>query len=261
VQATLTYRFAEPVLVASRMDFSIDPDTGRWRGTPLDHAAHLLTELAQQHAVDLLATRELTAALANGLAEVRERMSAGLEEDRRLPAMGIAIVDVRVVAIRPEADLERALQTPTREEVQQSADRATYERRALAVERERAIGENELQSKIELAIREERLVEQHGANERRRATEQAAAARISTDAEAEQIRINARAQADHTRLVGRAEADMEAARVAVLADLDQLVLLAIVLRDVAGQLPEIGTLNVTPDLLTNALAQLTRRAA
>jgi regulator of protease activity HflC (stomatin/prohibitin superfamily) len=129
------------------------------------------------------------------------------------------------------------------------------------VERERAISENELQSKIELAIREERLVEQRGANERRRATEQAASARIKSDSEAEQMRINARAKADHTRLVGTAEAEMDAARVAVLADLDQPVLLSIALRDLAGQLPMIGTLNLTPDLLTNALAQLTGKAA
>jgi regulator of protease activity HflC (stomatin/prohibitin superfamily) len=261
VQATLTFRFTEPALVASRMDFSIDPDTGRLRATLLDHAAQLLTELAQQHAMDLIAARELTATLANGLADIRERMRAGLAADQRLPETGIVIVDVRVVAIRPEADLERALQTPTREEIQQAADRATYERRALAVERERAISENELQSKIELAIREERLVEQRGANERRRATEQAASARIKSDSEAEQMRINARAKADHTRLVGTAEAEMDAARVAVLADLDQPVLLSIALRDLAGQLPMIGTLNLTPDLITNALAQLTGKAA
>jgi hypothetical protein len=54
---------------------------------------------------------------------------------------------------------------------------------------------------------------------------------------------------------------MEAARVAVLADIDQSVLLAIVLRDLAGQLPQIGTLNMTPDLLTNALSRLTGKAA
>ncbi len=39
----------------------------------------------------------------------------------------------------------------TREAVQQDADRATYERRADAVHRERAIAENELANQIELA--------------------------------------------------------------------------------------------------------------
>ena len=91
---------------------------------------------------------------------------------------------MRVVAIRPEPEVEKALQTPTREQVQQDADRATYERRALAVERERAISENEMQSQIELARREEELVGQRGANARRQAEEAAAADRIAIEAEA-----------------------------------------------------------------------------
>ena len=57
--------------------------------------------------------------------------------------------------------------------MQQEADRATFERRAVAVERERAIGENELQTQIELARREEQLVAQRGANARREAEEEA----------------------------------------------------------------------------------------
>ena len=260
VQATVTYRFAQPALAASRIDFSVDGSTGRWQASPLDQVAHLLTELAQQHALDLIATMPLADALASGLSAVRDRMRAGLTDDTRLGEVGIAVADVRVVAIRPDADLERALQTPTREQIQQDADKATYERRALAVERERAISENELQSQIELAIREERLVEQRGVNERRRATEHAAAARITADADAELTRVTAQADADRTRLVGAAEAEAEAARVAVAADLDRRVLLALALRELAGQLPKIGTVNLTPDLLTGALAQLTARA-
>ena len=80
----------------------------------------------------------LTQALTNGLAVVAERIAAGLAGDPRLSQTGISIVDVHVAAIRPETDVERALQTPTREGIQQEADRATFERRALAVERERA---------------------------------------------------------------------------------------------------------------------------
>src|SRR5664279_5642944 len=48
VQATVTYRFDDPSLVATRLDFSLDPDLGSWRATPLEQVAHLLTELAQQ---------------------------------------------------------------------------------------------------------------------------------------------------------------------------------------------------------------------
>jgi regulator of protease activity HflC (stomatin/prohibitin superfamily) len=246
VQATVTWRVVEPERAAGRLDFGIDPDTGRWRGTPLEQLGGLLTGLAQQHALDLLAGLPLQTAITDGMTLARERLTAGLAADERVTGTGIAVVGVRVVAVRPEPDVERALQTPAREQVQQDADKATFERRALAVERERAIGENELQSQIELAVREERLVAQRGANERRRAEEAAEADRIA-----------AAAQAGRARVIGATEAGAEAARVAVWRELDQATVLALAARDLAGNLPGIGTLNITPDLLTGALARLT----
>jgi hypothetical protein len=254
VQATVGYRFADPELAARRLDFSIDPGTGVPRGTPLDQVALLLTELAQSHALDVLAAMPLAEALATGLRVVRSRVAEGLSRDPRLPDVGLAVVSVRVLALRPPPDLERALQTPARELVQGEADRATYERRALAVERERAIGENELQSRIELAVRAEQLVAQEGANERRRAVEAAAAEQIAAEASARRDRLRAAATADGTRLIGAAEAEAEQARAAAYADVDPRVLLVLALRELAPHLPEIGSVTLTPDLVTGALA-------
>ena len=39
VQATVTYRFSDPGAAAGRLDFSIDPYRGSWRGQPLDQVA------------------------------------------------------------------------------------------------------------------------------------------------------------------------------------------------------------------------------
>lgn len=257
VQASVTYRVTDPAVAAGRLDFSIDPDTGRWRSTPLEQIAGLLAQLAQQHALELLAGLTLPDALAAGLSSVRDRIAAGLAGDPRPRDTGIAILGVRVVAVRPEPEVERALQTPTREEVQQEADRATYGRRALAVERERAIAENELQSQIELAVREERLVTQRGQNERRQAEESAAAERVSADAQAGRERVLAASRADVIRLVGAADGDAEQARLAAYRELDPMILLGLALRELAGNLPDIGTLHLSPDLVTTAMAALT----
>ncbi|MFF1546513.1 SPFH domain-containing protein [Streptomyces sp. NPDC058291] len=214
VQATVTYRISDPALAAARLDFSIDPDTGIWRGAPLEQLGTLLTETAQQHALDVLARTSLSSALVDGVTAVRERVAAGLAAEPRLPATGIEIVAVRVVALRPEPEVERALRTPAREQIQQEADRATYERRAVAVERERTIAENELASQIELARREEQLVEQRGTNTRREAEENAAADKVRAEAEA--TRSVRMAEAEAARSVKLTEA--EAARQVRLAD-------------------------------------------
>jgi regulator of protease activity HflC (stomatin/prohibitin superfamily) len=271
VQATVTYRIADPGTAAARVDFSVEPDTGVWRGNPLDQIASLLTELAQQPALDLIATLPMAEAIARAVGPIRDRVAATLagpgSESARLDETGIAVVGVRVVAVRPETEVERALQTPARESVQMEADRARYERRATAVERERAIAENELQSKIELAKRTEQLVAQEGANARRQAEEAAAAARVQVAAEAEQTgmrtvaeaereRTLGESRADATRAVGTAEAEAERARVAAYADLAPATLLALAARELAGGLPEIGQLTVTPDVLTGLVAKL-----
>ncbi|MEU4656018.1 SPFH domain-containing protein [Streptomyces sp. NPDC023723] len=267
VQATVTYRIGDPALAAARLDFSVDPDTGAWRGAPLEQLGTLLTETAQQHALDVLARTALSAALVDGVSAVRDRVAAGLGAEPRLPATGIEVVTVRVMAVRPEAEVERALRTPARELIQQEADRATYERRAVAVERERAIAENELASQIELARREEQLVEQRGANTRREAEEAAAADQVRAraeaartvglaEAEAARAVALARAEAQAAREVGAARAEAQAAWLRVHGDVDVATLHALTGTRLAENLPHIDSLTVSPDVLTGLLARL-----
>ncbi|WP_326812649.1 SPFH domain-containing protein [Streptomyces scopuliridis] len=258
VQSTVTYRISEPAIAAARLDFSIDPDTGAWRGAPLEQLATLLTETAQQHALAVLARTPLSAALADGVAAVRERISEGLATEPRLPATGIEVVAVRVVAIRPEPEVERALRTPARELIQQEADRATYERRAVAVERERTIAENELASRIELARREEQLVEQHGANARREAEESAAADAVRAEAEALRTVRLARAEAEAARETGEARAGAQSAWLRVHAETDAATLHALAATRLAENLPHIESVTLSPDVLTGLLARLGR---
>lgn len=260
VQATLTYRIADPDLASSRIDFSVDPDTGAWRTMPLDQVAGLLTEIVQQQSLALLAAMPLTRALVTGVETLRSTVGGSVSGDVRLAETGIEVVALRVVAIRPEPEVEKALRTPAREQVQQEADRATYERRAVAVERERAISENELQSKIELARREEQLVTQRGANSRREAEEQAAAGQIGAEAQARRTLTLAEGEAEATRTRGEADAAAESALLAARRDLPETVLWTEALRELSGRLPDIDHLVLTPDLLSSLLARMSRSA-
>lgn len=261
VQATVNYRVVDPALATTRIDFGVNPKTGAWNGTPLETLGGLLTELAQQPAVERLALMTMRDALATGIGPVRTEIAGALADDTRLAERGIAVTDVRVVAIRTDAELERAMQTETREQVQQEADRATYERRALAVERERAIAENELQNQIELARREEELVGQRGQNDRKRATEQAAAEAIATEAQAAQRRLFAETEAAATRVLGEAAAEAETARYAAYRDVETAVILGLAAQELAKNLPNIDNLTITPDLLMPLITRFSGGAA
>jgi len=99
-------------------------------------------------------------------------------------------------------------------------------------------------------------VTQRGTNSRREAEEAAAATEIATDAEALRTRTLAEAGAESIRLTGTAEGDAEAARVAAYRDLPEAIMLGLAAKELAGNLPKIETLVLTPDLLTKALAEL-----
>jgi regulator of protease activity HflC (stomatin/prohibitin superfamily) len=261
VQASVTFRVVDPATACARIDFSVDPATGHWRGTPLEQVGGLLAETAQQQVLGLIARSPLASVLADGLGQVRDQIQRGLTVDARLAETGIAVIGVRVVAIRPEPEMEKALRTPARELAQQDADKATFERRALAVERERAIAENEMQNQIELAKREEQLVAQRGANACRQAEDTAAASQIETEAQASRELRLAQAGAEATRAIGAAEAANEVARLAAYDGLPQATLLALAVKELAGNLPRIGNLVLTPDLLAPVLAGLAGNAA
>jgi regulator of protease activity HflC (stomatin/prohibitin superfamily) len=237
VQGAISFRVGDPKRLADRVDFTVDLRSGCWREAPLEQVAALLSQLAQQFVIDELARHGLQQALARGVAPLRERISAGLADEPALPELGLEVVAVRVAAIAPASDVEKALRQPTRETLQQAADEATFARRALAVEKDRAIGENELQNRIELARGEQQLVEQDGANQRLRSQE----------------------EADTHELVESARLRLERERAEIQGAMPPAVLLALALRELAGQLGPIDHLTITPDLPAPLLERLGER--
>jgi regulator of protease activity HflC (stomatin/prohibitin superfamily) len=260
-QGVITLRLVQPETVAERIDFTIDLASGAYRRQPLEKLTLVVTQLAQQHAWAWISRTSLREVLSAGPHEIRDRVRGGLASDEGLTAMGVEIVSVRVSSVRPVADVERALETPARERLQQEADQATFERRALAVEKERAIAEAELQNQIELATREEQLIAQRGQNERRRVTDAADAQRIDAESRAARTAIESAAKADAIRKVDGAGVEAEQARMAIYRELPPSVLLGLAARELAGKLQRIDHLNVTPDLLGAQLSDLLEAGA
>ncbi|MBL8952408.1 MAG: band 7 protein [Myxococcaceae bacterium] len=250
VNGVIGYRITDPALLARHIDFSIDPASGGWNEEPLDRLAGLVTSLAQQLASTAIAKKPLTALLDEGVGAMRDAIHEGLTTDRAFSSIGVEIGSTRVSSIAPTPEMEQALQMPTREKIQQSADEATFQRRALAVEKERAIAENELANQIELAKRQEVLIGQATQNKR-----------LEAEAAARNVRINAEAKADDIRLVEEAKVGAERARMEIYKVLPPEALLGLAARDLAGKLQTIGHLSLGGDSLTPLLEQLLRKKA
>lgn len=255
VQGVVTFRVADPDRLASRVDFSIDLKSGGYLKAPLEQIEGLISGMAQQLSSRHIAERTVRELLAEPLDAVQARIDA-LRELEALTGMGLEVVSVRVNDIKPTPELEKALETPTREALQQQADEATFQRRAQAVEKERAIAENELQNQIELARREEQLIEQRGTNDRRRAREEAEAKEIEATAKAERSRVEAQASATRIREIEGAKVEAERTRMDVYRDLPSPVMMGLAARELAGKLQTIEHLNLSPDVLGPLLTSL-----
>ncbi len=261
VQGVLTYRIAAPAVLAHRIDFTLDTRTGLHQRQPLDKLAGALTQRAQELAIGELARAPLRALLDAGTARLRDAIHAGLVGDAGFGEMGVEIGATRVTSLKPTAEMERALQMPAREAIQQQADEATFARRALAVEKERAIAENELESKIELAHQEERLIEQQGQNERRRAAERAEALRIEGDAAAARRRTESVAEAGAIKVTEEARVTAERDRMEIYRHLPPAALMGLAARELAGNLPSIQHLSLAPDAIGPMLTRLLQSGA
>jgi len=245
VQGTIFWRAADPVGLGERIDFTVDLDVGIHIGQPIDQVNNVLIARVRQFTNAYLKQQGVRDLLEAGTAPLQEAVVADFANDTALTDMGLELVGVSIASIAPSSELERALQAPTFESLQQQADEATFARRALAVEKERAIAENELHNKIELATRQKDLIAREDENARSEAEAQAAA-----------MKIDANAEADRIRVVEQAQADMERARMDVYANLQPTVLLAMAAQEFAGKLERIDNLTVTPDMLAGLMTQI-----
>ncbi len=249
-QGVLTYRTTDAEKLAQRIDFSIDLRNGDWINDPVEKVGSMLTQIAQEYALGYIAQTPVRDVLTKGVAPLRDAIESGLHGTSALAEMGLELVTVRIGAIAPTADLEKAIEAPTREKIKQEADEAAYSRRALAVEKERAIAENEMQNKIELSKREAQLIEQQGHNGRRQAEDQAQSVKIAADAEAGRI----------TTVEG-AKAALEREHIELVSSIEPRVLLALAAQEFAGKLKTIDNFTITPDMLGSLLTDVFKKAS
>lgn len=269
-QITLTYRVTDPQKVVSRVNFSISPDSGNWLEDPLGKLLSFWSQLARQPSRAYLRSVTVDEAIRHGADRIRSAVHESLKSNSEVAGMGLAIVAIQVTQITPKPDLVKALETPTREAVQQKADEAVFQRRAQAVEKERAIKENELATQIELARRHEELIKRQGSNQLLQAKTQAEAERAKIEAEVErqgitatgyardaEVRSNADAQS--RRVLGVADVEIQAKIVELWKSVPADVIAGLSFKEFAGKISTINHLNITPDLVGEGLRKLLQR--
>ena len=219
IQGQMTYRISNPKKVSAVLDFSIQPNTKKYVSDDPEKIQKRIVNAVQ------MATRGKIQgySLEDCLRKSEEIAKTVLEEvikDKSLDSLGIECVSIYFTSIKPTPEIARALEAEYRESVQKKADEAIYSRRAAAVEQERIIKENELNSAITLEKSRQELIDLNGNN-----------------------RIK---EAEY-------ESNALAMDLSPYKNFEPKILLALGLKALGEKADKIGQLTITPDLLASIL--------
>ena len=255
VQGQVTYKITNPEQASQMLDFSVDRKGNYLNSAGADPiellGARLVnaTQVVAQSIIRPLTLREI-------LKKPKGIVSGILEELKKsevLAILGVQILDLSVLALAPTKEMARALESETREKIQQQADQAIYARRNGAVEEERRIKESELNTEIAVEnkkreIRETKMAADIALEEQREAL-------IATKLENDRKEADSRAYALESTLKPVRDIDWRTLMaVAARSGGDSRMVMSLAFQQLAENAGKIGTLNLTPDLLQTLLA-------
>jgi hypothetical protein len=268
LQGHVTYRIGDPKKIAAMLDFTLKPDGRLYESDdPEKLRQRVITavEVLSQQAVKGLGLKAALQATDRIAASVLE----GLNQHAEVHSLGLEILGVAMLAIKPTPETARALEAEAREAILKSADEAIFERRNAAVENERAIRESELDTEIAVEQKKRTIKETQMEAEASLRAKKAELRRADMEADIaleEKRKDFVVRNAQNTRTLAEAEAHRVKAVMAALESSDPRVvqalaaagmrpgqLIAQAFGTIAEKAERIGQLNVSPELLQTLL--------
>lgn len=268
IQGQVTYRIMDAQQVAELLNFTLSQDGKEY-----------LTEDPQQlpnrviHVIQVLMQASLNhLSLRDSLrkaAVLVQQVSEGLNNSKEIKTLGLEILGLSILAIKATPETARALEADVREKLLKEADEAIYDRRNAAVEQERAIKENELNTEIAVEnkkreIQETQMEAKQAIQKKEQALDEAKLAGQITleqqrsqlvELEGENLKRYADAQAYSLKASMEVLAGMDSKALETLASMDMnpSKLIALAFKDLSQNAEKVGQLNIAPDLLKELL--------
>ena len=263
VQGQVTYRVSTPTTLASLMNFTLKPD-GSYVSEDRTKLPQRVVNAVQVQLRSVLQGQTLQQ-LLQGSDRLVQVVRQGLQHPDGLQSLGLELVNLSILAVKPNPETARALEAQVREQILKQADDATYVRRNAAIEQERAVKENELNTEIAVEakkrqIREAQLeAEQAVLSKRQAIQDQDMAGRIALEEKNKELTAsraaNAQTEADAKAYAVAATmkaiqgVDPRVLQALMVGQADSNVLIAQAFQGLAANAERIGELNISPDLL------------
>ena len=247
IQGEMAFRVSDAKRVAASLDFSVDA-FGRYRSDDPNKLDERLVHVAQIATRGFTEQRKLSELLIASDGLVTDVLK-GLRQSEVVGNLGLEIQDLSILGIKPSPEMAKALQTDAREDLLRRADEAIYARRNSAVELERTIKENELNT--EIAVEQKKRQIRESQMEADIAIEQQRATLVDSRVANERKESEARAASLQAMLEPIKSVDWRTLLAVNGADSAQVIALAF--QELAQNAAKIGELNMSPDLLNTLL--------
>jgi hypothetical protein len=270
IQGQVTYRVREPKQLAALLNYTLAADGEKYASEDPDklpeRVIHVINVLARA-ALQTLPLREAIRASDR----LVQTIKAGLVGAPEISSLGLEVLGLSILALKPTPETARALEAETRENLFREADEAIYARRNAAVEQERAIKENELNTEIAVEnkkrqIRETQMEAERAVQEKKHLLEKEGLeasigledrrkSLVAIAAENAKAEADARAYGVSSTMKALATADAKILQALASAEMRPEQLIAFAFQELAGKADKIGQLNISPDLLRELLAR------
>ena len=255
VQGQLTYRIADPQRASSMLDFTLD-SAGRYSSDQYQKLPERLVYALQTLIRTEIQVLPLRDALVHGdalTARVLEQLKASPE----VIQLGVEILTLAVLSIKPTPEMAKALEAEAREALNRDADQAVYTRRNAAIEQERRIKENELETDLLVQTKQRELHERELDGEI--ALERQRAALTDQKGENDRKEADSRAYALNAVLAPVQGLDWRVLMMLNPHSTDARNTIAMAFQELASNAQKIGELNVSPDLLRTLIGSAAPR--
>ena len=266
IQGQITYKVGDPKTLADILDFTIDGN-GRYKKNDMEKLNQRIINEAQTSISSFIHGIGLKEAMRSAKT-IETRISESLLNSQAIKMLGIDILGANILAIHATPEMTRALETETREKLQQEADQAIYERRNFAVEQERKIKESELNTEIAVEEKKKQIAEKQTelkiqeADSDRKLREMQVQADISVENQRKLFleqktandRLEAETQGYTIEAMLKPYRDMDWKTLTALqGSTDPKMNIALAFRQLGENAEKIGNLNISPDLLETLL--------
>ena len=188
LQGQVVYRIADPEKTAGLMNFTLKPDAQRYSSEDPEKLRNRIVNLVQVKMRTAIEQLDLRQAINASQALVRA-VKNELANSDVLASLGVEIMDLSILAIKPTPETARALEASVREQLLEEADQAIYRRRNASIDQERSVKENELNTELAVEAKQQEIEDRKIEAERQMQGKQNEIVREQLEADIERERL------------------------------------------------------------------------